>query len=124
MLDFGTRKSRRRSTSVQEKNKEFTQKATFKLGRKQEFTINIYAKNNKDAFNRMSQRNIRLAFKDILRTVKEKFEEITIKNRPATFNLFISKNYNDDKQFINQSKKIIICMSILITTLKANNPIG
>jgi len=44
MLDFGTRNLRRRSTSVQEKNKEFTQKETFKLGRNEEFTINLYGK--------------------------------------------------------------------------------
>jgi len=54
MLDFSTRKSRRRSTSVQEKNKEFTQKATFKLGKNKEFTINLYGKKNKNIFNRMS----------------------------------------------------------------------
>lgn len=107
MLDFSTRKSRRRSTSVQEKNKEFTQKATFKLGKNKEFTINLYGKKNKNIFNRMSENAFKGAFREILLTVEEKFEEITIKNRPATFNLFISKNYNDDKQFINQSKKSV-----------------
>jgi len=53
----------------------------------------------------MSEDDFKKAFKGILWTVKEKFEEITIKNRPATFNLFISENYNDDKKFINQSVK-------------------
>ncbi|WP_235667865.1 hypothetical protein [Candidatus Williamhamiltonella defendens] len=55
----------------------------------------------------MSENDFKKVFKGILRTAEDKFEAIIIKNRPATFNLSMSENYNDDKEFINQSNQSV-----------------